>query len=189
MLVGFHGYAEDAETQMERLRAIPESGGWICVSIQALNRFYQTRTGKVVANWMTRQDREAAIADNIEYVSGCLAEVEATWPISPGLIFVGFSQGVAMAFRAAAHSTRAVAGVNAVGGDVPPELEPVDLQRIPAALIVRGKDDHLYAAEQFARDAERLRQSGVNVSTFESSSGHEWSSDISAAASGFLRVV
>ena len=25
LLVGFHGYAEDAETQLERLRAIPES--------------------------------------------------------------------------------------------------------------------------------------------------------------------
>jgi predicted esterase len=189
MLVGFHGYAEDAETQMERLRAIPESSSRICVSIQALNRFYQTRTGKVVGNWMTRQDREAAIADNIEYVSGCLAEVEANWPVSPGLVFTGFSQGVAMAFRAAVHSARTVAGVIAVGGDVPPELEPVDLQRIPAALIVRGKDDHLYTAEQFTKDAERLRQSCLKVSTFESSSGHEWSGGITAAVSGFLTSV
>ncbi|WP_180541863.1 alpha/beta hydrolase [Nevskia soli] len=189
MLVGFHGYAEDAETQMERLRAIPESGGWICVSIQALNRFYQTRTGKVVANWMTRQDREAAIADNIEYVSACIAEIEVTWSISPGLVFAGFSQGVAMAFRAAAYSAPAVAGVIAVGGDVPPELTASSLGRIPEALIVRGKDDHLYSAEQFAKDAERLRKCGVKVATFESSSGHEWSSDVSAAVSDFLRFV
>ncbi len=174
---------------MERLRAIPESSGWICVSIQALNRFYQTRTGKVVANWMTRQDREAAIADNIEYVSACLAEVEPKWPTSPGVVFVGFSQGVAMAFRAATHSARTVAGVIAVGGDVPPELEPLELQRIPAALIVRGKDDPLYTGEQFGKDAERLRQSGVKVSTSESSSGHEWSTDVTAAASGFLRTI
>ena len=38
MLVGFHGYAEDAEAQLERLRAIPESTRWLSVSIQALHR-------------------------------------------------------------------------------------------------------------------------------------------------------
>ena len=64
VLIGFHGYAEDAQTQLERLQAIPESNRWLCVSIQALNRFYDRRTNRIVASWMTRQDREFAIADN-----------------------------------------------------------------------------------------------------------------------------
>jgi hypothetical protein len=50
ILVGFHGYAEDAETQLERLRAIPESTRWLTVSIQALHVFYQRRTNQIVAS-------------------------------------------------------------------------------------------------------------------------------------------
>ena len=187
MLVGFHGYAEDAETQLERLRAIPESCQWLCVSIQALHRFYRSRTDKVVASWMTRQDREAAITDNIAYVEACLTEIETIWPTSRKVVFVGFSQGVAMAFRAAAHSGRSVAGVIGVGGDVPPELEPGSLERISAALIVRGTNDHLYTAEHFSKDGQRLRQCGVSVREFTANCGHEWSSDVSEAASNFLR--
>ena len=87
MLVGFHGYAEDAEAQLERLRAAPESHRWLIVSIQALHRFYQRRTNQVVASWMTRQDREAAIADNIAYVAKCLDAVAAEWPALPKVVF------------------------------------------------------------------------------------------------------
>jgi len=43
VLVGFHGYAENAEIQLERLRAIPGSERWLMVSIQGLHRFYQRR--------------------------------------------------------------------------------------------------------------------------------------------------
>src|SRR6185437_4883082 len=72
VLAGFHGYGEDAETQMERLRTIPGSENWLRVSIQGLHRFYERRTNRVVASWMTRQNRELAIADNIAYAAKCL---------------------------------------------------------------------------------------------------------------------
>src|ERR1700683_4919215 len=108
MLGGFHGYAEAAEAQLERLRAIPESTRWLCVSIQALHRFYQRRTERVVASWMTRQDRETAISYTIAYITTCVDAVAAEWLTLPTVVFAGFSQGVAMAFRAAAHSTSRV---------------------------------------------------------------------------------
>ena len=68
VLVGFHGYAEDAAAQLERLLAIKEADDWLLLSVQALHRFYRGRSQDVVAGWMTRQDRDAAIADNIAYV-------------------------------------------------------------------------------------------------------------------------
>ena len=70
LIVGFHGYAEGAESQLERLRAIPGADRWTLVSVQGLHRFYQRRTNEVIASWMTRQDRELAIADNLAYVDG-----------------------------------------------------------------------------------------------------------------------
>jgi len=187
ILVGFHGYAEDAEAQLERLRAIPESHRWLVVSIQALHRFYQRRTNQVVASWMTRQDREAAIADNIAYVAKCLDAVAAEYAALPKIVFAGFSQGVAMAFRAAVHSDREVAGVIAVGADVPPEIAPHALQRLPAALIARGTSDEWYTKEQFAKDEQRLRECSVNVRAVEFNGGHEWSAEVVKAASEFLQ--
>jgi len=184
MLVGFHGYGEDAETQLERLRGIPGSADWIIVSIQALHRFYERRTDRVVASWMTRQDRESAIADNIAYVQNCMNAVSAEWPTTRKIVFAGFSQGVAMAFRAA---TQFEAGVIAVGGDVPPELASDALKRLAGALIVRGASDEWYKEEQFAADEKRLRDCAADVRAIEVNGGHEWSPEVAAAASGFLR--
>jgi predicted esterase len=186
MLVGFHGYAEDAEEQLERLRAIPGSSRWLCVSIQALHRFYQRRTSRVVASWMTRQDRELAIADNIAYVSTCIDATAAEWPTMPGVVFAGFSQGVGMAFRAAVSSNRPVAGVIAAGGDIPPEIGPEALGRVSAALVCRGTSDPWYSKEKLAEDERRLREAAVSVRALEFDGGHEWSIGIIEAAGHFL---
>ena len=188
MLVGFHGYAESAETQMERFTAIPDSNRWLKVSIQALHPFYQRRTNLVVANWMTRQDREAAIADNIAYVKTCVDVVAAEWPTLPAIVFAGFSQGVAMAFRAAVHSTRGIAGVIAVGGGIPPEITPGELGRLSSVLIARGNSDEWYAGEQFANDERLLRECSVNVHALSLNAGHEWPGDLIGAASQFLQT-
>ena len=177
---------EDAEAQLERLRAIPESTRWLSVSIQALHPFYQRSTNRVVANWMTRQGRELAIADNVAYVTTCIDTVAAEWQTIPKVVFAGFSQGVAMAFRAAANTTRCVAGVIAVGGDIPPELTSTELKRMSAVLIARGTSDKRYTKEQFANDEQRLRQCSVSVRALKFSAGHEWSSEVLAAASQFL---
>ena len=188
VLIGFHGYAEDAQTQLERLQAIPDSNQWLCVSIQALNRFYDRRTNRIVANWMTRQDREFAIADNIAYVTRCIDAVRAEWPTLPKVVFAGFSQGVAMAFRAAVNTSPGVmAGVISVGGDVPPEITPSELTRVSAALIARGSGDPLYSKEKFTDDERRLRDSSVKVQTLEFNGGHEWSGELIEEASQFLR--
>jgi predicted esterase len=187
ILVGFHGYAEDAEAQIERLRAIPESSRWLSVSIQALHRFYQRQPNRVVASWMTSQDRELAIADNVAYVAACIDAVAEEWPTIPKIVFAGFSQGVAMAFRAAVSATRGVAGVVAVGGDIPPELTPGALQRLPATLIARGTSDEWYTKDKFADDERRLRECSVRVRALEFNAAHEWSSEVVAAASDFLR--
>ena len=187
MLVGFHGYGEDPETQLERLSSIPESSHWISVSIQALHRFYQRRTDRVVASWMTRQDRELAISDNVAYVTACIDAVAAEWPTIPNLVFAGFSQGVGMAFRAAASAIPGSVGVIAAGGDVPPELTPSTLKRVSAVLIARGTSDNWYTKEKFADDERRLRQCSISVRALEFAGGHEWSGEVVAAASQFLR--
>jgi predicted esterase len=185
LLVGFHGYGEGADIQLQRMRGIPGADRWRLVSIQGLHRFYQRRSNDVVASWMTRQDRDLAIADNLAYVDAVLTAVDDEYPNAPRLILSGFSQGVAMMFRAAA--ARSVDGVIAVGGDVPPEIEPSALTRVKRALVCRGTRDEWYTGEIFSRDVQRLRDAHVSVESLNFGGGHEWSGEVVEAASAFLR--
>jgi predicted esterase len=187
LLVGFHGYGEGAEAQLERMRRIPGADRWRLVSIQGLHRFYQRRANEVVASWMTRQDRELAIADNLAYVAAVLDEVDREYPAAPRFVVSGFSQGVAITFRAAAVTARAVDGVIAVGGDVPPELDAAAVGRVRQALVCHGTRDEWYTQAIFDRDVERLRQSDVRVTPVTFDGGHEWSDPVVEAASIFLR--
>ena len=187
LLIGFHGYAEATDAQMERMQRVAGVERWVTVAIQGLHRFYQRRTNEVIASWMTRQDRELAIADNLAYVEAVIDLVAAEWPQASRLVLAGFSQGVAMTFRAACQSSRRVSGVIAVGGDVPPELAPPALSRVPTALVCRGRRDEWYTSEKFQGDVTRLRSAGVDVEPVEFDGGHEWSDAVVAAAAAFLK--
>lgn len=188
MLVGFHGYAETADHEFKRLRTIEASDRWTVVAIQGLHRFYRGRTQDVVASWMTTQDRELAIADNIAYTSKVIESVSNEWAALPSLVVSGFSQGVAMAYRCATSLSRPVSGVIALAGDVPPELDQSRLSRIPAVLLGRGLNDEWYTADKLARDEERLRSAGIQVEVVTFSGGHEWSPEFRIAASRFLEA-
>jgi len=187
LLIGFHGYGEGAEPQLARQRGTPGADAWLLVAIQGLHRFYRGRGEEVVASWMTRQDRELAIADNVAYVAAVTDAVVREHRIASPLVFCGFSQGVAMAFRAACASTRAVTGVIAAGGDVPPELGRDQLARIPAVVLTRGERDDYYSPEKWTMDQSRLREARVHVREMAFDGGHEWNADVSRAAGEFLQ--
>ncbi len=187
LLVGFHGYMEDAEIQMARLERIPGTEPWMLVSIQGLHRFYRGRSEAVVSGWMVRQDREMLIADNIAYVDGALETVAA--PAGVPLVFAGFSQGVAMAFRAAMRGRTAAAGVIAVGGDVPPELLADPSAPFPRVLLARGEREDWYTDEKLQADVQALTGRGVQVTPLVYDAGHEWTHEVAVAAGQFLAGV
>lgn len=186
LLVGFHGYMEQAAMQMDRLIAIPGADRWTLVSIQGLHRFYRGRTEEVVASWMTREDRETAIADNLEYVDAALDIVPHDGTTT--IVYAGFSQGAAMAFRAAARGRRRAAGVMAVGGDVPPDLLDDGAVRFPPVLLARGARDEWFTAQRFRADLEALAARGP-VRGLEYDGAHEWNQAAADAAGEFLAAV
>ena len=183
-LVGFHGYQENAAIHLEVLRRIAARRVVNLVSIQALHRFYN-RASTVVAGWMTREDRELAIADNIAYVAAVLAELAGETGITRPLLYVGFSQGVAMAYRAAAFVERPCSGVIALAGDVPPDVAPV-ATRLPRVLIGRGTDDAWYTAEKMSADVTTLQAAGVTPMECVFAGGHVWEDTFVARAGAFV---
>ena len=122
LLVGFHGYAEQAGVQLDRLRDVRDSAAWSLVSIQGLHRFYRSGGEVLAASWMTREDRELMIADNVAYVDRVIDTIADEGGSLTLLVYAGFSQGASMAYRAAALGTHRGSGIIALGGDIPPEL-------------------------------------------------------------------
>jgi predicted esterase len=173
VLVGFHGYGETAESHLHALLEIPGAENWVVTSIQALHPFY-TRSGEVVASWMTSLDRETAIADNIAYVRRAVAEILSAAGIDGPLVYAGFSQGVAMAYRAAAAAGWPSAALIALAGDVPPEVGQTELATFPRVLIGRGKSDSWYSEGKLTADVQLLRAQGVEVDFERFDGGHEW---------------
>lgn len=184
VVVGFHGYMESAEIQMDRLATLPGAERWTLISVQGLHRFYKGRTEDVIAGWMTRQDRDDMIADNIEYADRV---IEAVAPSSVPLFTAGFSQGVAMAFRAGVRGRRRPGGIIAVGGDVPPELIADPSAEFPAILLARGEADEWYTTEKITADVTALGARGIHPLVFLYPGGHDWTEDVADTAARFVR--
>ena len=186
MLIGFHGYGEHAERHLAELDRIPGSEGWIRVAVQALHRYYSESRRHVVGSWMTRQDRALAIADNIGYVRDVAHVVHGEYETTGTLVCCGFSQGVAMAFRAALRAGQPCRGVIALAGDVPPELQTQPGLDWPPVLIGRGREDTRYTRDRMDADIAFLQRTRVPVTSVVFEGGHEWTDDFRAAAGRFL---
>jgi predicted esterase len=183
-LVGFHGYKENAAIQMDVLRRIAGNRPLGLISIQGLHRFY-SKGGEVVASWMTKEDREHAIADNLDYVGRVLTTIADEFGITRPLVYLGFSQGVAMAFRTAAFVQRPCDGVIALASNVPPDVAPV-AGTLPRTLLGRGDRDELYPAAQAMKDLGVLKAAGVGVEQQIFTGGHQWTPAFIEISSRFI---
>lgn len=174
LVVGFHGYGETARDHLEALQRIPGSQRWLLCAVQGLHPFYR-RNGDVVASWMTSFDREHAIADNVAYAASVVERVRLDRPSVERLAFTGFSQGVAMAWRAAVRGGHHPHAVAVLAGDVPPALAddafPPDF---PPVLLGAGRDDQWYTEDKLQADLELLRGKNVSVEPLVFDGGHEW---------------
>ena len=176
LLIGFHGYAETAELHIDELLKIRGVENWTVAAIQALHPFYTGRSERVIASWMTKLDRELAIADNKAYVRRVIESFDQPKTV----MFLGFSQGGAMAYRAASDFGRA-AGLIVLAADLPPDVTA----NIPPVLIGKGNDDEWYTEEKLKKDLKYLPDAAV--CRFDG--GHEWNDDFREAAAKFLAAM
>lgn len=194
LLITFHGYKQNADDALEAARRIPGvAEKWRVVAVQGLHRFYASGE-RVVASWMTRQDRDEAIADNVAYVNRVVEEELKRMPgvgLQPSLVYLGFSQGAAMAYRAAVLGSRAARGIIALAGDIPPELKnaAADRQVWPPVLIGVGTTETFYTPDKVSADAAFLVSQGVKFDVCQFTGGHEWTDEFRAAAGRWLEAL
>jgi predicted esterase len=184
ILIGFHGYGQDASEHLADLAAIPGIDAWLAVAVQALHPFYTRGDERVVASWMTRVDREHAIADNIAYVGRVLHDVRRRYVTMPPLVFCGFSQGGAMAYRAAAHYS--CEGLIVLAADIPPDVASGPTAPLPPVLIGRGSRDPWYTESKEESDRRALDALGVRPEVCVFDEGHVWAAQFRQAAGHLL---
>ncbi len=184
LLLAFHGYAQHAESMIEMLEPVPDISRWTIASVQALHPFYG-RGNEVVASWMTRQDRELAIAENIDYVDEATVALQRERRADV-IVCVGFSQGASMAWRAGVLGRRRADGVVALAGDIPPELKDAPPENFPIALLAGGDKDEWYTAEKMDADLKLLEQKGAPHGSLRFSGGHEWTEEFRVELGRFL---
>jgi predicted esterase len=167
---------------LDEMRQIPGASTWRLVSVQALHPFYTRNDQAVVASWMTRQDRELAIADNVEYLKKVVGAVAEP---SQRIVFIGFSQGAAMAARAAVRPTPRASGLILLGGDIPPDVREDASLRWPPVLIGVGDRDSWYGA-RVESDVEFLKSRNIPHQVVRFAGGHEFTEEFRRAAGAWL---
>ena len=136
---------------------------------------------------MTSLDREQAIRDNVAYVRSVVTALRAA--SDTPLVYAGFSQGVAMAYRAALGAGHGCEGLIVLAGDVPPELQEEPADRWPPVLLGCGRSDAWYTEAKLRADLTFLESRQVAFDTVVFDGGHEWHADFYQAAGRFLEQI
>lgn len=180
-----HGYGMTAQGILHWFRAAQRPGR-LLVAPEGLSRFYQEAKGlrTVGASWMTREDRDHEMADQLGY----LERVAERWLTGRRRLEVhGFSQGVAVGFRWVAAGPRAIDRLVGWGSPSPSEVEPADLVGPLAGgstHLVIGERDRFFSPELVAGDADRLRRGGLPVELIRVAGGHAIDPEVLARFAG-----
>ena len=161
-LIGFHGYAMNAGQMIELLEQIPGAGGWLLVSVQGLHRFYSRDQKTVVASWMTSEDRDAAIADNIRYVADVVDAVKHAWPFEQ-LVYAGLLAGRGDGVSCRRFGRPRVRGRFGARGRHPARAAGRSLIAWPRVVLGRGEEDRTVRVPRHSSAMRRCSRRRVRL--------------------------
>ncbi len=171
-----HGLGQLASVFLGYFKSIATPGRLV-VAPEALNRYYVTpgasggtADAKVGATWMTRADREAEIADQVEYLDAVWRETSSG---AGRVTALGFSQGVATAARWIARGTSRIDRFVAWAGQLPPDVEPAVYAKLSGGLtLVTGTTDEYAPWIAEGNHDARLAAAGVTPQVVSFEGGH-----------------
>lgn len=173
--VVLHGYGQLARFFLRPFEGLAE--GRLIAAPEGLSRYYlDAEHSRVGATWMTREDRDHEIADQVHYLDR-LVERLLEQCGGPRLVSVlGFSQGVATACRWAVLGRTDFERLVLWGGTMPPEQAADDLAKRWSSThvdLVHGEQDPVVDAAALARNEARLHEAGVAHAVHRFHGGHE----------------
>ena len=170
-----HGYGQLARYFLRHFSGLEKER--LIVAPEAPARFYlDPEHNRVGASWMTREDREHEILDQVVHGDALVDHVRQLCGRELPLAILGFSQGVATACRWSIRGHNRFVRVVLWGGSMPPAPELEGMRQALAGTtvdVVHGMQDDLVPREQADRTAARLRDAGVRYTLHQHEGGHE----------------
>ena len=131
-------------------------------------------TTVVGATWMTREDREQDIADNVDYLDTLVGEVLAR-NATARLRVLGFSQGSATVLRWAVRGVRIPQQLILWAGEVPTDVDwTMGARKLAHTRIdvVRGNRDEVTSQAGLEKNLRTLAEAGLGYQQHDFSGGH-----------------
>jgi predicted esterase len=153
------------------------------VAPEGLSRFYQDGvTGRVGASWMTKEEREDDIEDNLNYLDKLYSHLRKSCPPDVKLVVLGFSQGRHTTARwltrrrpEGAH--RCIVGASDLPEDCLGAESCETLNKLHPTLFI-GDSDPYISPERYERLKQLLDTSKLAYSIIPYSGDHRVYSDV-----------
>lgn len=171
-----HGYGQLAQYFIRKFSTLADKDHFV-IAPEALSRFYlEGFSGRVGATWMTREEREFDIQDNVNYLNNIYRHFDLE-SLNIPLHVLGFSQGVATVCRWVVK-----AGVNCDSlilwaGIFPPDLNTdfefsIEYFQNKKVFIVYGTKDQFLRSEHL-EEIEKFKHKHSRLEVMTFNGGHE----------------
>jgi len=175
LIIACHGYGQLAQFFLRKFDVLAREDTLI-VAPEGLSRFYwHNGSGKVVASWMTKEDRLSEIADYAKYLEDLHQQYLAQLSPDVQTILFGFSQGCATVVRwPMEHFTRFDTLV-LWGGMIPEDLDykpHADYWANKKIHAVYGSEDQFITAERIAFHQQLLAEQQLTAEETVFKGGH-----------------
>ncbi|MBL4704433.1 MAG: hypothetical protein JKY54_07920 [Flavobacteriales bacterium] len=168
-----HGYGQLANYFLKRFEVL-DNGKRLIVAPEGLNRFYWNGfSGRVVASWMTKEDREVDIINYVHYLDAIYNELVGDRKVKIRLL--GFSQGTATACRWALLGKSKFSELILWAGAFPDDIdyfENVDFFNQLDIKFVVGQQDQFYTEDQILGHKKSMEAKGVKFELIEFEGDH-----------------
>lgn len=173
-LIVLHGFGQRADEFSKVFEKLP-SQGILVAAPQGPHQFYpQFPAREVGSSWLTRYERDQAVADFIGYMQQFVELLQNEHAADLTRLYVlGFSQGVSMAYRFWVHQAAPVRGIIAVSSDLPPDVaERLGSAQPTNVLLVHGREDKMVSIHKLREAETILRAHAIPVELLEFDGGH-----------------
>lgn len=174
LLLALHGYGQSSKRFLRDFKPLRERGVLV-VAPQGPSQLYMRYDPPAVGfSWLTKYEKENSIADFLKYMAQVYSLIGQRYPSATRkTLLLGFSQGVAMAYRVAARAGVHPSGLIACCADMPPDVADLltAMPRFPV-LLVHGKDDPLISIEKSYHAETQLKEWSYPVDTHFFDGGH-----------------
>ncbi len=145
-----HGYGQLASYFLKNFELLTDNKTLV-IAPEGMHRFYRNGfDGKVVASWMTKEDRLADIEDYVNFLDQLYIEIfESFQSHKPSVTFLGFSQGVSTVCRWVRFGKKKPDHLILWAGIFPPDLPPFEpgeknfFDKISTRVVIGNQDEYL----------------------------------------------